>query len=273
MRRPAIQVAWPESWQTSFSYDLQEVFGEVSHVGYAYVYQNRRDETIALVKDALPAGSRILDIAAAQGNFSIGLAESGYDVTWNDLRAELEGYVRLKHERGVVRYAPGNAFELAFAEPFDGVLITEVIEHVAHPDRFLANTARLVRPGGFVFMTTPNGGYFRNTLPRFSECPDPSAFEVVQFRPNADGHIFLLHVDEIRDMARRAGLVLEKLVLFNNPLTSGHVKTEALLQMLPGGVVRAIERTSRLLPVALRERMLVQTAVRFRRPIDTDNDR
>ena len=273
MRRPAIQAAWPESWQTSFSYDLQEVFGEVSHVGYAYAYQNRRDETIALVKDALPAGSLILDIAAAQGNFSIGLAESGYDVTWNDLRAELEGYVRLKNERGLVRYAPGNAFELGFAEPFDGVLITEVIEHVAHPDRFLANTARLVRPGGFVFMTTPNGGYFRNALPRFSECPDPSAFEAVQFRPNADGHIFLLHVDEIRDMAERAGLVLEKLVLFNNSLTSGHVKTEALLQMLPGGLVRAIERASRLLPAALRERMLVQTAVRFRRPLDTDTNR
>jgi hypothetical protein len=37
--------------------------------------------------------------------------------------------------------------------------------------------------------------------------------------------------------------------------------------------VRAIERTSRLLPAALRERMLVQTAARFRRPIDTDYDR
>ena len=124
--------------------------------------------TLAILGEVLEPGARVLDVAGAQGNFSLALAEMGYRVTWNDLRGELADYVRLKHERGAVEYAPGNMFELRADTLFDAVLITEVIEHVAHPDQFLAQAAALVRPGGYVVMTTPNGRYFRNTLPKFS---------------------------------------------------------------------------------------------------------
>ena len=87
------------------------------------------------------------------------LAELGYEVTWNDFRSELADYVKAKHERGVVHYSPGNALELKFAEPFDAVLLGEVIEHVAHPDRFLAKISEFVRPNGWIVLTPhPNGG-------------------------------------------------------------------------------------------------------------------
>jgi 2-polyprenyl-3-methyl-5-hydroxy-6-metoxy-1,4-benzoquinol methylase len=254
---------WPQSWKESFFYDQNEIYGEISHHGYAYAYENRRRETLRLLTEALEPGARILDVAAAQGNFSLALAELGYDVTWNDLRAELADYVRLKYERGKIGYAPGNAFELAFPSLFDAVLITEVIEHVAHPDEFLAKTAALVRPGGYIVMTTPNGGYFKNRLPKFSECADPAVFESMQFKPNADGHIFLLHVDEIEPLANRAGLEVEKISLFTNPLTAGHVKTESLLKILPRGLVSVAERASQALPLALKKKTLVQMGVRF----------
>ena len=116
-------------------------------------------------------------------------------------------------------------------------------------------------------MTTPNGGYFKNPLPKFSECADPTIFESMQFKPNADGHIFLLHVDEIGPLAKRAGLSVERIALFTNSLTAGHMKTEALLKVLPSGLVRTAERASRILPQALQRKALVQMAVRFRKPI------
>ena len=257
---------WPESWKISHPYDLEEVYGPINIRGYAYAYANRRKQTLALLTEVLPPGSRVLDIAAAQGNFSLTLAEMGYDVTWNDLRVELADYVRLKYERGTLHYAPGNAFDLAFPHLFDAVLITEIIEHVAHPDDFLAKTAQLIRPGGYIVMTTPNGGYFRNHLPRFADCPDPSKYESVQFKPNSDGHIFLLHEDEIRDLAAKAGLQVETLSLFTNPLTSGHVKTEPLLRILPRRLVDVMESTSKILPAALRRKLLIQIAARFRKP-------
>ena len=266
MKRVYLESDWPPSWQYSYPYDLEEIYGEVSNIGYAYAYENRRDQTIRLLTDVLPAGSSVLDIAAAQGNFSIALAEKGYEVTWNDLRADLVDYVRLKNDVGEIAFAPGNAFELDFPEPFDAVLITEIIEHVAHPDEFLAKTAELIRPGGYIVMTTPNGAYFRNTLPKFSECPDPSVYESDQFKPNADGHIFLLYPDEIADLSARAGLEVDELALFTNPLTSGFVMTGPLLKILPRKLVSTIEKLTQRFPDAIGKKVLLQMGARLRKP-------
>lgn len=269
MKRVYLEESWPDSWKYSYPYDLQEVYGEIANRGYAYAYDNRRRQTLRLLTEVLTPSARILDIAAAQGNFSLALAEIGYDVTWNDLRADLADYATLKHERGKIHFAPGNAFELNFPSPFDGILITEIIEHVAHPDDFLAKTAQLVRPGGYIIMTTPNGAYFRNTLPRFSDCPDPSVYESVQFKPNSDGHIFLLHPDEIQPLASRAGLAVEEITLFTNPLTNGHMKMELLLRALPRSLINTIEAATQHLPALMCRKLLLQMAVRFRKPVVT----
>jgi 2-polyprenyl-6-hydroxyphenyl methylase/3-demethylubiquinone-9 3-methyltransferase len=260
------QPAWPPSWNSSFEYDLQEIYGQVRDLGYFYAYENRRREALALIAEVLAPPARILDIGAAQGNFSLQLAEMGYEVTWNDLRAELAEYVRLKHERGSLQFAVGSAFELKFAQPFDAVLITEIIEHVAHPDDFLLRVGRLVRPGGYIVMTTPNGGYFRNPLPRFSDCPDPGVYEAMQFKPDADGHIFLLHTDEVSVLAERAGLRVDRLEVFTNPLTNGHVKLAPALKLLPRAAVDWCERATRRLPRWLARRLLVHMAARLQRP-------
>lgn len=205
-------------------------------------------ETLRAVASVAPPPARVLDLAAAQGTFSLRLAEDGYSVTWNDLREDLVGYVRLKHEFGAIEYLPGNIFELEPTSDFDVVLITEVIEHVAHPDEFLCRVASLVRPGGRIVLTTPNGAYFRNKLPRFSDHPDPSIFESVQFKPDADGHIFLLHEDEIRQLAASAGLTTENLLFFSNPLTAGHLKLNRLLRVVPRRWVDVAESASNRLP-------------------------
>lgn len=267
MKKVTPQDSWPDTWRYSYPYDLQEIYGEIHHYGYAYAYANRRRRTLELVQEVLPEGASILDLAAAQGNFSLSLAELGFEVTWNDLREDLADYVRLKHEKGVVHYAPGNAFDLGFKDKFDCVLITEIIEHVAHPDEFLKKTAVMVKPGGYIVMSTPNGRYFINDLPKFSDCPDPSIFESQQFKPNSDGHIFLLWPDEIASLGAAAGLVLEKHECFTNPLTTGHVKTEHLLKILPKSFVDAMEGLTNALPDCLRERISAASCTRYMKPV------
>ena len=266
MKQPKPQQHWPDSWKLSYRFDLEEAFGPISNHGYAYAYDERRTQTLRLLQAAVAPGARVLDIAAAQGNFSLRLAELGYRVTWNDLRSELAAYTRLKHEHGEIQYAPGNVFDLRFEAPFDAVLITEIIEHVAHPDDFLRQVAQLVRPGGHVIMTTPNGAYFRNTLPKFSDCGDPSAFEAQQFQPDGDGHIFLLHPEEVHRLAQQSGLVVEELRLFTNPVTNGHMKTEALLRRVPRRWVDRAERASQALPPRLARKVLLQMGARLVRP-------
>lgn len=266
MLRPAFNDAWPESWKQAYQYDLIEVFGEGSSApGHARAYDQRMAKTLAMVRAAVDPGARIIDIAAAQGNFSLKLAELGFQVTWNDLCDELAGYVALKHEFGDVQFCPGDVFSLSPAERYDAVLITEIIEHVAHPDQFLAQVARLVRPGGHVVMTTPNGEYFANRLPKFSHHPDPAAFESKQFRPDSDGHIFLLHQDEVAPLAQSAGLEVKSIDLFTSFIAAGRLGTEILRKTLPGAMTRVDQSTARL-PDTLARRVHVQMAVCFQKP-------
>ena len=267
MKKPVPDASWPASWRTAYAFDCMEFFGEQARApGYVCAYQTRFAKLIEAVEAHVPRGGRIIDVAAAQGNFSLALAERGYDVTWNDLREELAGYVELKFERGTVRYRGGDAFALGEGD-FDAVVITEIIEHVAHPDEFLTRVASLVRPGGHVFMTTPNGGYVRNRLPRFSTFADPSVFEDVQFKPDADGHIFLLHADEIPALAEAAGLEIRDLQLFTNPLTAGHIKLSLLHKVVPKATIMRLEKTSQtVLPGDVARRLLTQLGVWFRKP-------
>lgn len=256
---------WPESWRHVYGFDRVEVYGERSNPGHTRAYANRAHQVMEMAASVLKPGARVLDIAAAQGNYTLWLAERGYDVTWNDLRSDLEGYVRLKWERGTVRYAPGNAFDLRFPEPFDLVLITEIIEHVAHPDEFLRASAALVRPGGYVLLSTPNGGYALSDRPRFSETADPAKYEAMQFQPDASGHIFLLHEDEVGPLAAAAGLTVRELRLFTNPLTNGHLKTALLHRLLPAAAIDAVEGLTQHLPRALVRRLHTAMAVLLQR--------
>jgi SAM-dependent methyltransferase len=271
MKRIVPEPDWPASWLKSFAYDLMEVYGEpASDLGYASSYRVRNRLAIDLIRSVAAPGARVLDVAAAQGNFSIALAERGYDVTWNDIRAELAEYVDLKRERGLIAYSPGNILDLEPTGDYDVVLATEVVEHVAHPDRFLTHLGLFLRPGGYLIVTTPNGAFVRNKLPRFSDHSDPAIFEGVQFQPNADGHIWLLYPDEIAPLAVRAGLLPRDLRLFTNPLTAGWMKTTPLLRALPAGVVDALERLSRRAPRPLRERLMTHMVIVLRRATSSD---
>ena len=51
---------------------------------------------------------------------------------------------------------------------FDGVVCVEVIEHVAADDAFMRHVARVLKPGGWLCMTTPNGDYIRNEPPNYN---------------------------------------------------------------------------------------------------------
>src|SRR5438132_1439291 len=128
MKRVPFDSSWPKSVQEIHHYDSLEFWGDPSSPGYTYAYQNRFAMAIDLVCRSAAPPARILDLAAAQGNFTLKLAELGYQVVWNDLRAELADYVRQKYEFGKVEYHPGNVFALPPEElgKFDVILATEI---------------------------------------------------------------------------------------------------------------------------------------------------
>ena len=108
-----------------------------------------------LVRRFLPEPSKVADLAAGEGAFSLKLKELGHDVravdfssdNWKapeipleirDLDSEFAESVVSKHGR------------------FDAIVAIEIIEHLENPFRFVRQCAHLLQPGGLLFLTTPN---------------------------------------------------------------------------------------------------------------------
>jgi SAM-dependent methyltransferase len=54
------------------------------------------------------------------------------------------------------------------SEQFDGVICIEVIEHVNEDRDFVSQIHRVLKPGGWLLLTTPNGDYIRNEPPNYN---------------------------------------------------------------------------------------------------------
>jgi 2-polyprenyl-3-methyl-5-hydroxy-6-metoxy-1,4-benzoquinol methylase len=80
MKRVAFDPPWQESIKVSHHYDEVEIWGNKSNLGYTYAYEKRFHVAIDLVTKAASPPSMVLDLAAAQGNFTLHLAELGYRV-------------------------------------------------------------------------------------------------------------------------------------------------------------------------------------------------
>lgn len=230
MKLPKPEADWPSDWKTLYNYDQMQFFRGDSPLAFLestsfpqptdqeafqawHSYQRRFHRTIDLVAKYCDPPASVLDIGAAEGNFSLTLAQMGYKVTWNDILASRAGYVRLKMTDELLDFAPGNILEMKPDKKHDCILATEVIEHVAHPDEFLRRMASFANNRAVLILSTPNGNYFRNCLPRFSDFQEDQlkVFEAGQFQPDGDGHIFALRRDEIANMAKEMGLFIEEI--------------------------------------------------------------
>lgn len=88
-----------------------------------------------------------------------------------------------------------SADELPFGtETFDCIVCTEVLEHCPNPGGVLAEMHRVLRPGGFVFLTTPflvplhemPHDYYRFTPSALQWLAQSAGLSVVSIRPKGD---------------------------------------------------------------------------------------
>jgi hypothetical protein len=90
-------------------------------------------------------------------------------------------------------------------------------------------------------------------------------FEERQFGPDGADHIFLLHEEELRDLATKAGWQVKELHLYTSFLLNGYCRTEPLLRILPGAV-GGVDTLLQRLPRTLRRCLDVGLAAVLRRP-------
>jgi len=105
------------------------------------------------------AGLRLLDIGCGGGILSESVARLGASVVGAEISEKNVRVAALHAERSglPIEYRLATAEHLAAAgERFDAVLNMEVVEHVDHLPEFLSDCARLVKPGGLMFIATIN---------------------------------------------------------------------------------------------------------------------
>ena len=106
------------------------------------------------------AGRRVLDVGCGGGLLAEALARAGARVTAIDLAPAMIEVARLHAAESAlaVDYRLIAAEEVAAAEPaaFDVVTCMEMLEHVPDPAAMTATLARLLRPGGDLFVSTIN---------------------------------------------------------------------------------------------------------------------
>ena len=111
-----------------------------------------------LVREPL-SGLRLLDIGCGGGLLSEPMARLGANVTAIDPSPKNIATASVHASAGglEIDYRAATAEELAAAgERFDVVLNMEVIEHVPDVRSFAWTIARLLRPGGVLYITTPD---------------------------------------------------------------------------------------------------------------------
>ncbi|MFN0277986.1 MAG: class I SAM-dependent methyltransferase [Pyrinomonadaceae bacterium] len=105
-----------------------------------------------------PSDLRVLDVGCGSATqLGLPLARLGYRLTGIDTHeSSIAKATELAHDLPNANFICGNVEEIK-AEPFDVVIISEVLEHVAEPEKLLRSSLNHLQKNGLVIVTVPNG--------------------------------------------------------------------------------------------------------------------
>ncbi len=156
------------------------------------------------------AGKRVMDLGCGDGAFAAWLTQCGAWVIGIDPTVEAIA-LATKHHRQLgssASFCAASGYAAPFPDScFDGIVSTDVIEHVQHPERFLAEIHRLLKPGAWAVISTPI---------RLTERPldklhvvewFPGEFQAMVGSIFPDAHFYYSHPVFWGELARRSKLL------------------------------------------------------------------
>ncbi|MEM7337043.1 MAG: class I SAM-dependent methyltransferase [Actinomycetota bacterium] len=146
------------------------------------------------------AAPKVLDYGCGRGAYTRALAANGFDVWGVDANgerlAEAQALTEAEGLAHTCRYTEVATTErtLPFDDGFfDSIFASEIIEHVPDMATFISELKRVLRKGGVLYLTTPNGVSYRHVTKNLlwrAESRIPVIESWPQYLPGKEGHIF-----------------------------------------------------------------------------------
>jgi SAM-dependent methyltransferase len=143
--------------------------GYFSKVPQKLARSRRRIRAIARLLDDAPLGKSFLDVGANGGFMAEAAREMGFDAVGIEPDPASVAYARKSYPGIAVIQGLLEDVDLG-GRQFDVAYCSEVIEHSTDCNRFAAKLASVLRPGGLLYLTTPDIGHWRR--PSDLECWD-----------------------------------------------------------------------------------------------------
>ncbi len=182
--------------------------------------ENRVTASIQLLTNKISRGCRFLEIGCSNGIIIEAISNNFYSTDTYGVDID-EKALKSALERGVkVKQLNLNEEKLPYSNDyFDVVLFEEVIEHLVNPDNVLEEIFRVLKPKGYVLITTPNLGYWVNRLvilfgyqPFWTETS--TKYNTGKFRKNLaepiSGHLRLYTLKALKELIRLYGFSVVK---------------------------------------------------------------
>mgnify|MGYP001610889479 CR=1 FL=1 len=147
-------------------------------------------QRIDMVKRYLKTGL-LLEIGPGTGEVILAAEEEGFDVVAAENSKVFVNYLRSKTKASIY-HGPFEDADFGKTK-FDGILSFHVLEHLLNPTSHLQRTFEVTKPGGYLFLATPNASSWDRRL-----CQN-------RWTGYSMGHVNLFSISSIKHCLERAG--------------------------------------------------------------------
>jgi len=156
--------------------------------------QINRDKWVAGIAKRLPPGTKVLDVGAGECRYRDLFVHCEYRTQdFSQYEGTREGVLKENWKYGQIDYVSDVTSIPVSDSSFDCVLCTEVLEHVPEPILAIREFNRILKPGGYLFLSAPLGSgihqqpyhYYGGFTPHFYRKFLPEhGFEIIKIEPN-----------------------------------------------------------------------------------------